>query len=86
MLSHILKERGLRQRRACLGSIPQMDGSHHDWFEGRGPKCALMVLIDAATHRTCASFYPAETTEAALRLAGRRGVDCGAPGSTAELP
>jgi transposase len=48
-LTALLKERGLwqrrrkrgrhrsrRQRRASLGSMIQMDGSHHDWFEGRG--------------------------------------------------
>jgi len=43
-----------------------MDGSHHDWFEGRAPKCVLMVVIDDATSRTYARFYPAETTAAAF--------------------
>ncbi len=27
----------------------QIDGSHHDWFEGRAPKCCLLVFIDDAT-------------------------------------
>lgn len=27
----------------------QIDGSHHWWFENRGPKCALLVYIDDAT-------------------------------------
>ena len=83
-LTALLKERGLwrrrrrrgkhrkrRERRACLGALVQMDGSHHDWFEGRGPRCVLMVLIDDATSRTCARFYPAETTEAAFDAFGR---------------
>jgi hypothetical protein len=48
-----------------------MDGSHHDWFEGRGLKCVLMVMIDDATSRTYARFYPAETTEAAFDVFGR---------------
>lgn len=80
----LLKERGLwqrrrrrgrhrkrRERRACFGSMVQMDGSHHDWFEGRAPRCVLMVLIDDATSRTYARFYPAETTEAAFDALGR---------------
>jgi transposase len=80
----LLKERGLwarrrrrsrhrkrRERRSCFGSMVQMDGSHHDWFEGRASKCVLMVLIDDATSRTFARFYPAETTEAAFDAFGR---------------
>jgi transposase len=83
-LTALLKERGLwqrrrrrdrhrsrRERRACLGSMLQMDGSHHDWFEGRGPWCVLMVVIDDATNLTYARFYPAETTEAAFDVLGR---------------
>ncbi len=65
------KHRKRRERRACLGSMVQMDGSHHDWFEGRCGKCVLMVLIDDATSRTHARFYPAETTEAAFAVFGR---------------
>lgn len=30
-----------RQRRDCIGSLIQLDGSEHDWFEERAPKCAL---------------------------------------------
>jgi hypothetical protein len=41
----------LRERRACYGALIQMDGSYHDWFEGRLPKCCLLVLIDDATSR-----------------------------------
>src|SRR5581483_5150059 len=83
-LVRLLKERGLwerrrrrgkhrkrRERRSCFGSMLQMDGSHHDWFEGRAPKCVLMVIIDDATSRTYARFYPAETTEAAFDVFGR---------------
>jgi hypothetical protein len=48
-----------------------MDGSIHDWFEGRGEVCCLMVAVDDATGRTLAHFYPRETTEAAFDLFGR---------------
>jgi hypothetical protein len=65
------KHRKRRERRACLGSMVQMDGSHHDWFEGRAAKCVLMVMIDDATNRTYARFYAAETTEAAFDVLGR---------------
>lgn len=40
-----------RHRRDCLGELIQIDGSHHDWFEGRRPKCCLLVFIDDATGR-----------------------------------
>ncbi|RWE18513.1 MAG: ISNCY family transposase [Mesorhizobium sp.] len=38
-----------RGRRECFGELVQIDGSHHWWFENRGPKCALLVFIDDAT-------------------------------------
>ncbi len=40
-----------RNRRECFGELIQVDGSHHWWFEGRGPKCALLVYIDDATSK-----------------------------------
>ena len=39
----------LRERRACLGELVQIDGSPHDWFEGRAAPCVLLVFIDDAT-------------------------------------
>lgn len=38
-----------RQRRPCYGELIQIDGSPHDWFEARGPRCTLIVFIDDAT-------------------------------------
>lgn len=53
-----------RARRACLGELIQMDGSYHDWFEGRAPACCLLVLIDDATSRLMhLQFVSRETTE-----------------------
>jgi transposase len=46
----------LRPRRACLGELVQIDGSPFDWFEGRAPKCSLLVLIDDATSRLLELF------------------------------
>ena len=42
----------------------QLDGSHHDWFEGRRDKCVLMVMVDDATSRVWAQFCEEETTHA----------------------
>lgn len=38
-----------RHRRECRGELIQIDGSDHDWFEDRGPRCTLLVYIDDAT-------------------------------------
>jgi len=59
------KHRQWRERRACFGELVQMDGSHHDWFEGRRDRAVLMVMIDDATNRTYARFSEQETTRAA---------------------
>jgi hypothetical protein len=40
-----------RQRRSCFGELIQIDGCDHDWFEGRGPRCVLLVFVDDATGR-----------------------------------
>ncbi len=37
-----------RPRRPCPGELVQIDGSPHDWFEGRGPCCTLIVFIQAS--------------------------------------
>ncbi len=56
-----------RERRARFGELIQIDGSPHDWFEGRGARCTLIVFIDDATSRlTALQFAPAETTKAYL--------------------
>ena len=38
-----------RARRPYFGEMIQIDGSHHHWFEERGPKACLLVFIDDAT-------------------------------------
>ena len=53
----------MRERRARFGEMIQIDGSPHDWFEGRGEYCTLLVFIDDATGRlTQLRFAPTETT------------------------
>lgn len=60
--------RAARERRPRRGDLVQIDGSEHDWFEGRGPRVVLMVMIDDATNTTLARFYPAEDTAAAYDI------------------
>lgn len=53
-----------RVRRPRFGELIQADGSHHDWFEGRGARCCLTLFVDDATSLiTSGRFSSAETTE-----------------------
>lgn len=65
------RHRQWRERRSHHGALVQMDGSHHDWFEGRRGGAVLMVMIDDATNRTYARFYESEDTRAAMDCFGR---------------
>jgi hypothetical protein len=57
------KHRQWRQRRSCFGELVQLDGSDHDWFEGRGPRCVLLLFIDDASSRIIhAEFISVENT------------------------
>jgi transposase-like protein len=58
------KHRQWRERKPCFGAMVQLDGSHHDWFEGRRAPCVLMVMVDDATNRLRARFFEEETTRA----------------------
>lgn len=55
-----------RQRKEHCGEMVQLDGSHHDWFEGRRAKCVLMAYIDDATSRVYGRFYEYEGTIPAM--------------------
>jgi hypothetical protein len=76
---HKPKHREWRERRPCVGMLVQLDGSEHDWLEGRGPKCALLIFIDDATGRILyGRFITVEDTanlmwcaKAYLKLNGR---------------
>lgn len=59
----------MRERRVRFGELIQIDGSPHDWFEGRGEYCTLLVFIDDATGRlTQLRFTPTETTLGYMRV------------------
>src|SRR5512133_3583764 len=69
----------LRERRACFGELIQLDGSPHDWFEGRAECCTLLVFIDDASGKLLQlrfveseSFFSyARASEAYFRQYGR---------------
>jgi len=55
-----------RERKASFGEMVQIDGSHHDWLEGRGERLVLMGYIDDATGKAYGRFYDYEGTLPAL--------------------
>ena len=60
------KKRSWRARKDKFGQMVQMDGSHHDWLEGRGPKLVLMGYIDDATGKIFGRFFNYEGTLPAM--------------------
>lgn len=56
----VRKHRQWRERKAHFGELVQIDGSHHDWFEGRGAVCVFMGYIDDATGTVYGRFYDHE--------------------------
>ena len=54
-----------RERKWHFGELVQLDGSFHDWFEGRGPRGCLMNMVDDATSATQARLGKEETIWAA---------------------
>jgi len=61
-----------RQRRlpsARQGELIQLDGSPHDWLEGRGPRLTALGLQDDATGKILAAqFFPSESAAGYLAL------------------
>jgi transposase len=51
-----------RVRSARLGELVQLDGSPHDWLEGRGPRLTALGMQDDATGKILAAqFFPTES-------------------------
>src|SRR5438105_13716294 len=67
-----------RERKAHFGELVQLDGSFHDWLEGRGPRGCLMNMVDDATGTTLCRVGEEETIWAAAGVLqawiGRYGV------------
>jgi transposase len=58
--------RSRRTPRSCFGEPVQFDGSHHDWFEGRGASCCLITMTDAAAKIRLSLFFDEETMFGAM--------------------
>jgi transposase len=54
------KHRSRRERRPRAGMMLQVDGSDHDWFEGRGPRLTLLSAVDDATGEVVAALFRRE--------------------------
>ena len=78
---HKRQHRQWRERKHSYGEMIQIDGSHHDWFEERGPKCVLMGYSDDATGKVYARFYEYEGTIPAMDSMRRYIRNYGIPGS-----
>jgi transposase len=55
-----------RERRSSFGALLQFDGSHHDWFEGRGAECCVFNCVDDSTGKVYLKFAVSENTQDAL--------------------
>jgi hypothetical protein len=51
------KHRSRRDRRLAEGMMLQLDGSAHDWLEGRGPRLCLIGAIDDASGKVPGAFF-----------------------------
>jgi transposase len=49
-----------RDRRAQEGMLLQIDGSPHDWLQGRGPRLTLLAAIDDATGKIAGAVWRAQ--------------------------
>ena len=63
------KYRKRRERKDAFGRMIHIDGSPHDWLEGRGPRLTLVGGKDDATGHVWARFEEVESTWAYFRLA-----------------
>ena len=57
-----------RPRKACYCQMVQMDASEHDWFEGRGERCELILMIDDATSVAYMRLVPADNSAANMTV------------------
>jgi transposase len=82
-----VRTHAMRERRARRGELIQIDGSPHDWFEGRAPRCCLLVFIDDATSELMAlRFVDTETTFGYMQLLEQHVLEHGLPASNLQRP
>ena len=64
-----------RARRDCSGELIQVDGSPHDWFEGRADECKLLVFIDDATSAIMHMYFCESESTLSYMTATRQYID-----------
>ncbi|RIK73290.1 MAG: hypothetical protein DCC68_25150 [Planctomycetota bacterium] len=79
------QHRRRRPRREHGGELVQLDGSHHDWFDGRRGWAVLMVMIDDATGLVFAQFFENESWDSAATTLRRYTQTHGSPLATAAI-
>lgn len=76
------EHRRLRERKSTFGNMIQLDGSNHDWLEGRGERCTVLVFIDDATSAIVwAKFVTGESVENVMSASYEYFTKCGLPDS-----
>ena len=75
------KHRKRRDRRRQEGELLQLDGSPHDWLEGRGPRLTLINFIDDATGMKRREFREGEDLEGYMLVMWRLVAEFGIPGA-----
>lgn len=69
-----------RLRAAREGQLVQLDGSPHDWLEGRGPRLTALGMQDDASGKIlAAAFFPTETAQGYFHLLQSLLRRCGVP-------
>lgn len=51
------RRRTRRERMSQAGMLVQVDGSYHDWLEGRGPWLTLLLAVDDATGKVAYALF-----------------------------
>ncbi len=51
------RHRRQRPRMPRAGMLVQVDGSHHDWLQGRGPRLVLHAAVDDATGEVLSAVF-----------------------------
>lgn len=74
-----IKHKEWRERKECLGELVQLDGSDHDWFEGRRERCTLLAFIDDATSKILHLEFADESTRGVMVTARKYFLRYGLP-------
>jgi transposase len=71
-----LKHRSRRERRPAEGMMLQVDGSPHDWLQGRGPRLCLIGALDDATSKVMGALFVEAESSSGLLSSILRSLQC----------